>query len=105
MEILFLLFLVPLALATQCQQVVLDADIKVIRINARNLSAQEHAVLILVNVNWRNEAAGGQELIPLAARLRAVAVLEKAVQLALQAVKLTEGLPTRNCHDEYLLLS
>src|SRR5215472_2532610 len=98
MEILFLFFLIPFALAANGQQVVFDFDVQIIRVDTRHFRADEHAVPVLVNVHGRNEAAGGQKIVALSGLGTAKAVLEQAAQVVLQAVKLTVRIPTGDSH-------
>src|SRR2546423_238349 len=62
-EVLLFLFLLELALAMDRERVVLDADINVFLVQARDFKLQGKVVLVFVDVDRRREAGGGQRLL------------------------------------------
>ena len=59
-EVFLFLFFLDLALALHGKGVVVDANINVIFVNAGDFDLQRDVVLILVDIDWRCEAGGGQ---------------------------------------------
>src|SRR5439155_3445256 len=98
-EVLLFLFLLDLALAMDGKSVVLDADINVFFVNARNFNFQSDVVLVFVDVHRRCKAGGCQRLFR---AFGAIGLTEKTVHTAhavLHCRKLTERIPTgQYCH-------
>src|SRR5579864_4678678 len=61
-EVLLFLFLVDLALAMDGEGVVLDADINVFFVDARDFHLHSNSVLVFVDVHRRCEVGGRQSL-------------------------------------------
>src|SRR5690242_3488651 len=97
MEVFFLFLLFELALAADGQRVVLEPDIDVVLIDARDFELQSDLVLVLVNVNRRNEAAAGSQFVLTSTAI----VLKETVHAILQRSKLTKRVPTCNDHDVF----
>jgi hypothetical protein len=57
-EVLLFLFLLDLALAMDCEGAVLDTDINVFFVDARNFKLQSNVLLVFVDVHGRCEAGG-----------------------------------------------
>src|SRR6202035_1338568 len=89
--VLFLLFVLDLALAVNREDVVLNADIDIFLIDSRNFDLQSNLVLVFVDVDGRGKAGCGKGLV---AATFAVGLAEQAVHAVLQGGKLAERLPT-----------
>src|SRR5712692_4652057 len=63
-EVLFFLFLLELALAVHGERVVLDADINVLLVDARDFDLQCDVVLVFVDVHRRGKVGGDQGFLP-----------------------------------------
>src|SRR4030095_4830879 len=82
------LFLLQLTLAVYGEGVVLNANINVSLVDARDFNLQGDVVLVFVDVHWRRKTGGRQRL--LRARRWAVQLTEKTVHLVLQCGGATE---------------
>src|SRR5271169_3733771 len=94
-EVLFLLFLLELALAADGKRVVLDLHVEVFLIDAGHLQLQLDTVLVLVNVHRRHKRASGQRVFA----SYSVLLLGQTAHAVLQRVKFTKRVPTgQYCH-------
>src|ERR1700678_3623732 len=89
--ILFFLFLFELAFAVHSQSVVLDANIDVLLVNARDFDFQRDVVFVFVHIHGRRKRARGQRLV---LRVASYRITEQPVHAILQSVELTERIPT-----------
>src|SRR5580658_6990913 len=89
--VLFFLILFELALAVHSQSVVLDADIDILLVNARDFDLQRNVVLVFVDIDGWRERAGGQGLILAFGVIR---IAEKTVHAVLQSTELAERFKT-----------
>src|SRR5579872_3050782 len=61
-EVLLFLILLDLALAINGEDIILDANINVFFVNARNFHPQSYGVLVFVDVHRRGECSGCQSI-------------------------------------------
>src|SRR5208337_2517128 len=96
-EVLFLLFLLELALARNAQSVVLDLDVKVFLVDSGHFQPQLDAVLVLVNVHRRYERASSRERV---FALATVLLFKQTVHAVLQGIQFADRVPTgQNRHN------
>src|SRR5437016_1116790 len=96
-EVLLFLFLLELALAVDGKGVVLDADVNVFLVDARDFNFQGDVVLVLVDIDRRCETGGRQRLLR---AFGAIELTDKTVQAILHCGRLTERIPTgQYCHN------
>ena len=96
---LLLHLVVELALAAQGQHVVLDADVDVLRVDARQLGLQDDVAVLLVDVH--RGRPGRRAPSPLRRRPRPMPRNDSSnmpVHPVLQAHQVTERLPANDCH-------
>src|SRR5580692_10580439 len=91
--VLFFLFFFDLALAVHGEGVVLEADVDVFLVDARNFNLQRDGVLVFVDVDCGGKARGGQGFI-LAGGSLSVGLAEYAIDAVLQGGELAERLET-----------
>src|SRR5271166_4052666 len=89
--VFFFFFLLKLALAVDYQGIVLDTDINVFFLNARNFNFQSEVVLVFVDVHRRREAGGRQRFLWAFGVER---FTQKTVHAVLQGGGGTERIPT-----------
>src|SRR5713226_1826888 len=92
--VLFLLFLLDVALAMDGEGIVVDVDMNVLFVDARDFKLQSNVVLVFVGVHRRYEAGGCQRLFRPFGVIRLTEKAIHAVHTVLHGGKLTERFPT-----------
>src|SRR5579864_147002 len=93
-EVLLFLFLLDLALAMDGEGIVLDADVDVFFVDARDFKLQSNVVLIFVDVHRWCEAGGCECVFRAFRAIRLTEQTVHAVHAVLHSGKLTERFPT-----------
>jgi hypothetical protein len=96
-EVLLFLFLLDLTLAMDGESVVIDADVNVLLLDARNFNFQSNVLLVFLDVHRRCEAGGHQRFFR---ALGAIRLTRNTIHAVLHDGKFTERFPTAQyCHD------
>src|SRR5207302_2255561 len=96
MVVVLLHLVLKLALALEVQGAVLDADLDLFRVHARELRLQHYVVLGFVDVHRRSPGSGAQ--IALVKEPRK-GVVEQPVEPVLRGKQITEWFPAYNRHS------
>src|SRR6266446_4934707 len=88
--VLFFFFLLDLALTVDGEGIVLNADIDIFLVDARDFDLQANVVLVFVNVDGGGEARSSQGLI----LALVISLAKQPVHAVLQGRKLTKWFPT-----------
>ena len=95
MVVVLLHLVLELALALEVQGAVLDADLNLFRIHARELRLQHYVMLGFVDVNRRSPGSGQVALIKEPRK----GVVEQPVEPVLRGKQITEWFPAYNRHS------
>src|SRR6516225_9423912 len=94
MEVLFLLFLLELALALDGQGVVLHANVKVLLLDPRDFQFQDDFLRVLIDIDSRRKAGSRHRALALSE------IAEQRIDAILQGRYFPEGVPANDWHDD-----